>query len=115
MELLGALLALAALATPIVAWVAFARTSSLRDRVDALERALREQDLERSLGRADSARPVTPSPAPASPPPAAPRPAVAPAPPMPPPRAEPPPAAPPVRPPAAVAPRPPQPPPPTPP
>src|SRR5512138_3788698 len=106
MELLGALLALAALATPIVAWVAFARTSRLQGRIDELERALRERDLERLSGRAEPMRPTTPPPpAPPSPAPATPRSAAEPAPPMPPPR-EPPPAAPPARPPAAVTPSP---------
>ena len=104
MELLGVLLGLVVLATPIAAFVAFARTSSLRQRIDDLERELRQW----REGRGEPSREV---PRPVPPPPIATRPPLAPPPPSPPP---PPSAIPPPRPPSA-APPPPTPPPPRPP
>ena len=78
MELLGVLLGLVVLATPIAAFVAFARTSSLRQRIDDLERELRQW----REGRGEPSREV---PRPVPPPPVATRPPLAPPPPSPPP------------------------------
>jgi hypothetical protein len=81
MELLGALLGLVVLSTPIAAFIALARTSHLRRRIDELEHQLRERRGE---------RPAPAEPVLAPPPPPPPRPTVAPPPPTAPPAPPPP-------------------------